>query len=95
VLIHFHSPSSLLYQQFQQLLQRDQTRTSDAPVPPLTKRHPGPVKPCYGIPSEEWPTVLRRVIENQEPLRHVADDYGVSHETVRRIFLSARNQSTG
>ena len=93
VLIHFHSPSSLLYQKFQQLLQRDQNRASDAPVLPLTKRHPGPVKPRYGLPAEEWPTVLRRVIENQEPLRQVADDYGVSYETVRRTVMAARQQS--
>ncbi len=93
VLIHFHSPSSLLYQKFQQLLQRDQNRASDALVLPLTKRHPSPVKPRYGIPAEEWSTVLRRVVENQEPLRRVADDYGVSYETVRRTVMVARQQS--
>ena len=93
MLIHFHSPSSFLYQRFQQLLQEDQTRVGDAPVPLLTKRHPGPVKPRYGIPSEEWPTVLRRVVENEEPLRRVADDYGVSYETVRRTVMVARQQS--
>ncbi|HEY4035133.1 MAG TPA: hypothetical protein VGL94_14330 [Ktedonobacteraceae bacterium] len=60
---------------------------------PLTKRHPGPAKPGYGIPAEEWPTVLRRVVENQEPLRRVADDYGVSYETVRRTVMVARQQS--
>jgi len=94
VLIHFHSPSSFLYQKFQQLLQHDQNRASDAAVLPITKRHPGPVKPRYGIPAEEWPMVLRRVIENQEPLRRVADDYGVSYETVRRTVMVARQQST-
>ena len=62
-------------------------------MPLLTKRHPGPVKPRYGIPSEEWPTVLRRVVENEEPLRRVADDYGVSYETVRRTVMVARQQS--
>ena len=93
MLIHFHSPSSLLYQKFQQLLQHDQTSASDTPVLSLTKRHPDPLKPRYGIPSEEWPMVLRRVVENQEPLRRVADDYGVSYETVRRTVIAARQQS--
>ncbi|HEY4033604.1 MAG TPA: hypothetical protein VGL94_06520 [Ktedonobacteraceae bacterium] len=51
------------------------------------------MKPRYEIPAEEWPTVLRRVVENQEPLRRVADDYGVSYETVRRTVMVARQQS--
>jgi hypothetical protein len=58
----------------------------------MAHRHPGPAKPRYEIPSEEWPTVLRRVVENQEPLRQVADDYGVSYETIRRIVTAARKQ---
>lgn len=36
--------------------------------------------------------MLRRVVENQEPLRQVADDYGVSYETIRRIVTAARKQ---
>jgi hypothetical protein len=59
---------------------------------PITNRHPGPAQPRYEIPSEEWSTVLRRVIENQEPLRRVADDYRVSYETIRRIVIAARKQ---
>jgi hypothetical protein len=51
-------------------------------IPP---QRPGPKKPKYCIPSSEWPNVIRRVLENQEALRTVADDYGVSHETVRGI----------
>ena len=63
---------------------------------PLTKRHPGPAKPGYGIPAEEWPNVVRRVIENEESLRQVAKDYGVSHETVRRTVRAAqKSQQTG
>ncbi len=34
----------------------------------------------------------RRVLENQEPLRHVARNYGVSHETVRRVLLACRKK---
>jgi hypothetical protein len=92
VLIHFHSPSSFLYQKLQQLLQHDQNCGSNVPLPPITNRHPGPAKPHYGIPPEEWPTVLRRVVEHQEPLRKVADDYGVSYETIRRTVIVARQQ---
>lgn len=36
--------------------------------------------------------VLRRVVENQEPLREVADDYGVSYETIRRTVRAAHRQ---
>ena len=34
--------------------------------------------------------VIHRLVENKESLRNVADDYGVSHETVRRVGLAAR-----
>ena len=77
---------------FQQRLQQDQNHIVDS-TPPITNRHPGPAKPCYEIPSEEWPTVLRRVVENQEPLRKVADDYGVSYETIRRTVMAARHRN--
>lgn len=91
VLIHFHSSTSFLYQKLQQLLQDDACSVKHAPVP-ATPRHPGPTKPRRRIPAEEWPTVLRRVVENQEPLRKVADEYGVSYETIRRIVNTARKR---
>ncbi|HYU73877.1 MAG TPA: hypothetical protein VEL31_14445, partial [Ktedonobacteraceae bacterium] len=91
VLIHFHSPSSYLYQKLQRLLEQVSSTAPHALLP-TTKRHPGPKQPRHGIPSEEWPTVLRRVVENQEPLRKVADDYGVSYETIRRTVLAARKR---
>jgi hypothetical protein len=92
VLIHFHSPSSFLSQKLQQLLQEEPSSANPSLLP-MMHRHPGPAKPQHGIPPVEWPTVLRRVIEHQEPLRKVADDYGVSYETVRRIVLAAGKQS--
>lgn len=58
-------------------------------LPPITNRHPGPTEPSYAIPSEEWPTVLRSIVKNQEPLRKVADDYNVSYETIRRTVITA------
>ena len=47
-------------------------------------------KPGYGIPSSEWPTVLKRVLEKKASLRNVADDSGVSPETIRRVVRAAR-----
>jgi transposase-like protein len=40
--------------------------------------------------SREWPAVVRRVLDNKETLRKIADDYGVSYETVRRIVRAAK-----
>jgi len=57
---------------------------------PIANQHPGPANPPYEILSEEWPTMLRCVVENQEPLRKVADDYNVSHETTRRTAHKQR-----
>lgn len=56
----------------------------------LAQRRPGPDKPQWRIPYSEWPKVIRRVVENQEPLRKVANDYGVSYETVRRVVRAAQ-----
>ncbi len=47
-------------------------------LPPPKKHRPSPAKPRHGTPPLEWPNVQSRVIENQEPLRQVAADYGVS-----------------
>src|ERR1019366_3510494 len=58
-------------------------------LPPLLQRRPGPDNPQWKIPSSEWPTVLRRVEQNGEPLRQVARDYGVSYEAVRRVVHAA------
>jgi hypothetical protein len=58
----------------------------------LKHRRPGPKHPNYGIPTELWPTVVYRVVEQKEPLRTVAAAYGVSHETIRRIVLQVQKQ---
>jgi hypothetical protein len=36
--------------------------------------------------------MVQRVMEQKEPLRTVADAYGVSHETIRRILLHVQKQ---
>lgn len=58
----------------------------------LTQHHSGPDEPQWKLPTAKWPDVVRRVVENQEPLRKVAEDYGVSHETVRRIVRKVVNE---
>jgi len=68
---------------------------ANTPLPPAKRRRPGPAKPKHDIPPKEWPTVLRRITENQEPLRKVAGDYGVSYETIRRVVRAARKQTAG
>jgi hypothetical protein len=47
--------------------------------------------PHWKIPVVEWPTVLHR-IDQGEPLRKVAGDYGVSYEAVRRVLRAARRR---
>ena len=75
-----------MYLKIQDLLA--QSGTDDASPPPIVgKRRPGPKHPTYGIPSEYWPMVIHRVVEQKEPLRTVATAYGVSHETIRCIML--------
>jgi hypothetical protein len=87
----FLAPAGTLYLKVQQLLAHD--KTHDASPPPLVgKRRPGPRQPNYAIPPEHWPTIIHRVVENNEPLRQVADEYGVSHETIRRIILRVKKQ---
>ena len=63
-----------------------------SPPPIVSKRRPGPKHPTYGIPTEYWPLIIHRVVEQKEPLRTVAAAYGVSHETIRRIMLHVQKQ---
>jgi hypothetical protein len=69
--------------------------TWESPVPVSgteRQRQPGPKHPNYGIPTELWPIIVQRVVEQNEPLRSVAAAYGVSHETIRRIMLHVQKQ---
>jgi hypothetical protein len=56
-------------------------------MPPVVEiqGRPGPKDIAYGIPEDQWPIVLHRVLENHESYRKVAVDYGVSRETIRRL----------
>ena len=53
----------------------------------LSRRRPGTKHPNYGIPTELWPIIVHRVVEQKEPPCTVAAAYGVSRETIRRIML--------
>ncbi len=55
-------------------------------------RHPHAIPdPRWKIPPSAWATVLQRA-EQGEPLRHIARDYGVSYEAVRRVLRAARRR---
>ena len=64
---------------------------SEIVIPPVieTQRRPGPRHIPYGIPEDQWPTVLHHVCENHESYRKVAKDYGVSRETIRRLVQAS------
>jgi hypothetical protein len=47
--------------------------------------------PRWKIPPSEWGTVVHRV-EQGEPLRQVAHDYGVSYEAVRPVLRAAHRR---
>jgi hypothetical protein len=70
----------------------DETPGGSHPPEMIKHRRPGPKHPKFGIPTELWLTVMQRVVEQKEPLRSVAVEYGVSHETIRRILLHAHQQ---
>ncbi len=57
-----------------------------------TQRRPGPKEIPYGIPEDQWPTVLKRV-ENHESYRIIARDYSVSRETIRRLVQASKQAS--
>jgi hypothetical protein len=86
ILYLFQIPTSTLSQKLQHVL-------SVIVIPPVieTQRRPGPKDIPYGIPEDQWPTVLARV-ENHESYRKIAADYGVSHETIRRLIRSCQKK---
>src|SRR5438309_11848806 len=83
ILYLFQIPTSPLSRKLQIVLSDIET-----PLVIESQRRPGPKDIPYGIPEDQWPTVLQRVLENQESYRKVAADYGVSRETIRRLIHS-------
>ncbi|MFL5591793.1 MAG: hypothetical protein ACJ8DI_29660, partial [Ktedonobacteraceae bacterium] len=47
--------------------------------------------PRWKIPPTVWETMVQRV-EQGEPLRQVAHDYGVSYKAVRRVLRAPRRR---
>jgi len=91
ILYLFLAPSGRLYLKVQDVLAHDEAHDV-SPPPIVSKRRPGPKHPKYGIPTEHWPLIIHRVVEQKEPLRSIAAAYGVSHETIRRILLHRYQQ---
>jgi hypothetical protein len=87
----FLIPSGKLYFKVQHLLKGDELpQRSNHPL--LQHRRPGPKHPNYGIPASQWLAIVQQVVEQKKPLRTVAAEYGVSHETIRRIVLYVQKQ---
>src|SRR5437588_9533075 len=69
----FLAPTGKLYLKVQDLLAHDEAH--DIRPPPIGgKRHPGQKHPKYSLPTEPWPMIIHRVVENNEPLRAVAQE---------------------
>src|SRR2546421_6796150 len=64
----FLEPLGKLYQKLQDLLAEDEQAQRSTP-PLLEHRRSGPRNWAYSLPSSEWPTVLKRVLEKKESLR--------------------------
>ncbi len=86
----FLAPFGKLYLKVQDILAHDETHDASPPTM-VGQRRPEPKHPHYAIPAEHWPTVVHRMAENNEPLRTFAQEYGVSHETIRRLYMLLRN----
>src|SRR5437016_2385444 len=70
----FLAPSGTLsqrLQRLQRLLAEEETTEGSHPPAVIKHRRPGPKQPADGLPASEWPTVLRRVVDQKEPLRKV------------------------
>ena len=46
----------------------------------------------HRIPMSEWPKIIKRY--KTESLRQLAKEYGVSHETIRRVFHQPNEEAT-
>ena len=81
--------TTTLYQKLQLVLSEE----FQIPLVIKTQRRPGPKHIPYGIPPDQRPIVLQRVLENHESYRNVASDYGVSRETIRRLVRASKKAS--
>jgi hypothetical protein len=86
ILYLFQLPTSTLYRKLQIVLSQE----VQTPLAIEIQSRPGPKDIPYGIPEDQWPTVLARV-ENHESYRKIARDYGVSRETIRRLVRALKS----
>ena len=56
-------------------------REKKIPLLIIQHRRPGPRNPAYGIPSSEWPTVLKRVLEHKGYI--IQQDFEAQMERIR------------
>ena len=91
ILYLFLAPAGTLYLKVHDVLAHDGAYDV-SPPPMVSKRRPGPKHPTYGLPTEHWPMIIHRVVDQKEPLRTVAAAYGVSHETIRRLIRAATKE---
>ncbi len=84
------APTGILYQRVQRLLSEEEPAEGNTPPAVIKQRRPRPKQPADGLPASQWPTVLKRVLEKKASLRNVADDSGVSQETIRRVVRAVR-----
>ncbi len=84
ILYLFQLPNSILSRKLQIVLS-----VIEIPLVVETQRRPDPKDIPYGIPEDQWPTVLKRALENHESYRKIAADYGVSRETIRRLVQAS------
>lgn len=88
-LMLFVSPYGKFYQKLQLLLVEDEKSAGSYPPVIEKQRRLRPKHLTYGILASPWSIVLHRVLEKKEPLRKVANDYGVLSHTSRRGYLRA------
>ena len=86
----FLSPSGTLYHKVQPLLAEEERAEGSSPPAVSKQRRPGPKQSADSLPTGPWPTVVHRVVEQNEPLPTVAEASGVSHETIRGIMLAVQ-----
>src|SRR5207248_2982565 len=86
----FLAPTGRLYQKVQPLLAEEERAEGSSPPAASKQRRPGPKQSADSLPTGPWPTVVHRVVEQNEPLPTVAEADGVSHEPIRRLILHAQ-----
>src|SRR2546423_9760248 len=86
----FLEPTGRLYHKVQHLLAEEERAEGSPPPAVIKHRRPGPKQSASSLPTGPWPTVVPRVVGQNEPLPTVPQAHGVSHETIRRLLVHAQ-----